>query len=239
VNTDVHTLSGAYAINALSSDEADLFRAHLDACPACRQEVRELQEAAARMGSAESLAPPPDLKARVLGAAERAPQLPPSVPQVAESSEREVRNWWPRLLVAAAAVLIAAAGIGFLQTRDDAAPGSTLAASVVRVFEAPDAHHATVESANGGRVSVATSPSLNRMAVDTDELPDLKNGQVYQLWAITDGDFASAGLLENPDSGAAMAMPAEGTEVAITIEPAGGSVRPSTAPIVSVTPSAV
>jgi anti-sigma-K factor RskA len=239
VNTDVHTLSGAYAINALSSDEADLFRAHLDACPACRQEVRELQEAAAQMGSAASSAPPADLKARVIAAAERVPQLPPSLPQVAGRSERRVRTRFPRLLAAAAAVLIAVAGVGYLQVRDDATPGSTLAANVERVFEAPDAHHATVEAANGGRVAVATSPALNRMAVDTDDLPDLESGQVYQLWAITEGNFTSAGLLENPDSGVAMAMPAEGTQVAITIEPAGGSVEPSTAPIISVTPSDV
>ena len=98
-----------------------------------------------------------------------------------------MRTRFPRFLVAAAAVLIAAAGIGFLQMRDEAVPGSTLAASVVRVFEAPDAHRATVETVNGGKVSVATSPSLNRMAVDTDELPDLKDGQVYQLWAVADG----------------------------------------------------
>ena len=239
MNTDVHTLSGAYAINALSREDADLFRTHLDACPACRQEVRELQAAAAQMGSAESLAPPAGLKARIIAAAERELQLPPSVPQVGDRSERRVRTRFPRLLVAAAAVLITVAGVGYLQMRDDATPGSTLSASVVRVFESPDAHRATVETANGGKVSVATSPSLNRMAVDTDDLPDLKDGQVYQLWAIADGDFASAGLLEDPDSGAAMTMPAEGTQVAITIEPAGGSVQPSTTPIVSVTPSAV
>ena len=237
--TDVHTLSGAYAINALSGDEAELFRTHLDACQACRQEVREMQAAAAQMGWAESLAPPADLKARILAAAERSPQLPPRVAHSGERSEHRVRTRFPRFLVAAAAVLIAAAGIGFLQMRDDATPGSTLAASVVRVFEAPDAHRATVETVNGGKVSVATSPSLNRMAVDTDELPDLKNGQVYQLWAVADGSFASAGLLENPDRGAAMAMPAEGTRVAITIEPAGGSVKPTTAAIISVTPSAI
>lgn len=239
MNTEVHTLSGAYAINALSSDEADLFRTHLDACSACRQEVRELQAAAAQMGSTESLAPPAELKARVLAAAGQQPQLPPRVPHSGKRSERRVRTWFPRLLVAAAAILIAAAGIGFLQMRDDTAPGSTLAASVVRVFEAPDAHRATVKSSNGGNVTVATSPSLDRMAVDTDDLPDLKNGQVYQLWAIADGNYASAGLLENPDSGAAMAMPAEGTQIAITIEPAGGSVKPSTASIISVTPSDV
>ena len=109
----------------------------------------------------------------------------------------------------------------------------------MRVFDAPDAHHTTVETSNGGRVTVATSPSLNRMAVDTDDLPDLEGGQVYQLWAIADGTFASAGLLENADSGAAMAMPADGTQVAITIEPAGGSEKPSTPPIISVTPSEV
>lgn len=239
MNTDVHTLSGAYAIDALSSDEADVFRIHLDACPACRQEVRELQAAAAQMGSTEALAPPSDLRARVLAGAEQQPQLPPRVPHPGERSERRVRTWFPRLLVAAAAVLIAAAGIGFLQMRNDNSPSSTLAANVVRVFQAPDARQASVTTATGEKVTVATSPSLNRMAVDTDELPDLKGGQVYQLWAIADGTFASAGLLENPARGAAMAMPAEGTQVAITIEPAGGSVQPSTAPILSVTPGEV
>ncbi|MEP6761038.1 MAG: anti-sigma factor [Sporichthyaceae bacterium] len=240
MNTDVHTLSGAYAIDALSGDEGDLFRTHLDACPACWQEVSELQAAAAQMGSAEALAPPPDLKARIIASVEQQPQMPPRVRHLNRGSGRRPRIWFPRLMAAAAAaVLIAAAGVGYLQIRDDATPGSTLAAGVVRVFEAPDAHHATVKTANGGKVSVATSPSLNRMAVDTDELPALKDGQVYQLWAVADGTFASAGLLEHPDRGAAMAMPAEGVKVAITIEPAGGSVKPSTAPIISVTPSEV
>jgi anti-sigma-K factor RskA len=240
VTTDLHTLSGAYAIDALSLEDADLFKTHLDACPACRQEVRELQATAAEMGAAEAVASPPDLKARVLAAATREPQLPPKVRQLDRGSDRRPQNWFPRLMAsAAAAVLIAAAGIGYLQVRDDSTPKDTLAANVVRVFDAPDAHHATVGTTNGGEVSVATSPSLNQMAVDTEELPDLTDGKVYQLWAVADGSFASAGLLENPDTGAAMAMPAAGTKVAITIEPPGGSEQPTGEPIFSVRPSEV
>ena len=40
MSTDLHTLSGAYALNALSPEEAEEFRKHLEACAACRQEVQ-------------------------------------------------------------------------------------------------------------------------------------------------------------------------------------------------------
>ena len=33
MSTDLHTLSGAYALNALSAEEAEQFRQHLEACP--------------------------------------------------------------------------------------------------------------------------------------------------------------------------------------------------------------
>lgn len=134
-------------------------------------------------------------------------------------------------------VVLVAAGLGYNELTDSGTPGSTLAASVVRVFEAPDAHQATMETTNGGRVSVATSPSLQQMAVDTDELPDPGDGRVYQLWALADGAPAvSAGVLGDPDSGAAMQMPAEGIRVSITIEPSGGSEQPTGAPIMTVIP---
>ena len=233
--TELHTLSGAYAVNALSEVEATEFRKHLDACPACREEVRELQEAAALMGASVSIAPPAHLKANVMLAADRLPQLPPKVRHL--SSARKSR-WMPRILGAAAAVvMIVAAGFGISQLQQG--PDDLRAASVSEVFNASDAHKATMETSNGGKISVATSPSLNKMAVDTDELPDLESGQVYQLWAIADGEAESAGLLDDPDQGAAMDMPSEGVEVAITVEPSGGSDRPTTDPIMSVDPSEV
>ena len=235
MSTDLHTLSGAYAVDALSPEEAAEFRKHLEACPACRDEVRELCEAAALMGASEATAPPTHLKARVLAAADRQAQVPP---KDRHHDATKTSRWRPRILSAAAAVLlVVAGGIGINQIQQE--PNSTLAAAVTQVFESPDAHKATMETTNGGKISVATSPSRNEMAVDTDELPDLDEGQVYQLWAIADGQAESAGLLEDPTKGAAMEMPAEGTDVAITIEPSGGSEQPTTDPIMSVDPSDV
>jgi anti-sigma-K factor RskA len=237
VSTDAHTLSGAYALNAVTREEADLFEEHLAVCAPCRQEVRELQAASAQMAAAEAVPPPQSLKARVMAGAERTPQEPPLTPSVTRVHKYKKPQWFPRLLAAAASIaLIVAAAIGYSSWTESGTPGSTLAAGVARVFEAPDAHQATVRTTNGGTVSVATSPSLNRMAVDTDKLPDLRGGRVYQLWAMGAGTVTSAGVLEEPDRGAAMEMPPEGVQVAITIEPAGGSERPTGAAIMTVTP---
>ncbi len=231
---ELHTLSGAYAIDALSAEEAAAFRTHLDTCVACCEEVRELRAAAARMGASEALVPPDDLKVRVLEAADRTPQLPPKVTSIDAARSR---GWMPKLLTAAAAVVLIAGavfGIGQLQG-DDTVP---LAAGVSQVFTAPDAHTAEVKTPQGV-LRVATSPSKGEMAVDTRDLAPLDDKHVYQLWAIVDGAMTSAGLVEDKDAGAHMAMPAKGTQVAITVEPAGGSEEPTTDPIVQVDPSAV
>jgi len=240
MSTDLHTLSGAFALNALSAVEAEEFRKHLEACAVCQQEVRELQQAAATMGASEAVAPPPYLKAKVLRAADRTPQLPPRSGggNVIDLSRR---RWIPRALAAAAAVVVIAAGaVGIGQIGDDGngEQQSLLADGVVRVFDAQDANTATMETANGGRISVATSPALGQMAVDTDELPPLDEQHVYQLWAIHNGETASVGVLE-PREGAYMEMPTPDTEVAITVEPAGGSEQPTTEPIMQVNPSEV
>ena len=72
MTTELHTLSGAYALDALSAEEAAAFRTHLDTCVACCEEVRELRAAAARMGAGEAIVPPAHLKERVLEAADQA-----------------------------------------------------------------------------------------------------------------------------------------------------------------------
>lgn len=238
MSTDLHTLAGAYVLDALSDDEAEQFRRHLEECTACAVEVRELQQAAATMGASEALPPPTYLKARVLSAVDRTPQLPPrpaggNVIQVAPN------RWRRGLLLMAAAVVIVAGVFGVTSIAGDSPQEpSLLAAGVVRVFQADDAHEATMPTSNGGKISVATSPALGEMAVDTEKLPRLDSGHVYQLWAIHDGQASSVGVLE-PAKGAAMDMPSADTEVAITIEPEGGSARPTTDPIMQVNPSDV
>jgi anti-sigma-K factor RskA len=232
MSTDLHTLSGAYAVDALSDDEARLFDTHLDGCQACRDEVRELQDAAARMGAAEAVAPPVALRARVLAAADQLPQLPPKVTSIDAARSR---RWTAKLVAAAAAVVLMLTG-GFVALqlqRDDSVPVATSA-----VFSASDARTKTVET-DHGRLVVAASPSLGQVAVRTEGLHTLTGRQVYQMWTIHSGTATSQGIVENLKAGKVMAMPSAGTTVAITVEPAGGSQRPTTPPIVTLDPRSV
>jgi anti-sigma-K factor RskA len=251
MSTDVHTLSGAYALNALAPEEAAEFRQHLAGCQACRDEVRELQSAAALMGAAEALAPPPGLRARVLALADRTPQLPPPVGGVPAAGpggpgERpgtghggSHRGGSPLRWLAVAAAGVVLAGLGAVGLRAVLTDDPSLAPAAVQVFEAEDARTAVVETANGGTLRVGISPSRNEMAVDTRDLPELDSEHVYQIWAVQGEEMVSAAVLEDPDTGAAMGMPAEQTQVALTIEPKGGSPQPTTEPIVQVDPYGV
>jgi anti-sigma-K factor RskA len=234
MTTDLHTLSGAYAIDALSPDEAEDFATHLEGCEACRDEVRELQEAASRMGESEALAPPPALRARVLAAADQLPQLPPKVTPARVTGGRRWVTWAGA--VAAAVVLVAGAIVGINQLTGQDAPVAS--DSVTQVFSASDAKTATVDTPQGP-VRVAMSADSGQMAVDTDRLHDLSRSRVYQMWAVHNGRATSVGVIEHPDAGKVMPIPASGTTVAITVEPEGGSKRPTSKPFVEVDPATV
>ncbi|NUR07594.1 MAG: anti-sigma factor [Nocardioidaceae bacterium] len=140
---------------------------------------------------------------------------------------------------AAAAVLVAAAAVGVVVSQQGGEAPPAVAAAVTQVFDAPDAHTSTVSTSNGGRLTVATSQDLGRMAVKTQGLPDPGSSHVYQMWAIHNGTPTSAGVIGDLRAGQAMAMPAAGTTVAITVEPSGGSEQPTTKPIVEMDPGQV
>ncbi|EOD68417.1 zf-HC2 domain-containing protein, partial [Amycolatopsis vancoresmycina] len=61
MTAELHTLTGAYALDAVSDVERAEFERHLGACAACRQEVAELRATGARLGVAASADPPPSL----------------------------------------------------------------------------------------------------------------------------------------------------------------------------------
>ncbi|SHN05127.1 anti-sigma factor [Actinacidiphila paucisporea] len=74
---DLHTLTGAYALGALSDTESGAFARHMARCRACAQEVQELRETAARLALAVAEAPPARMRVRVMAALPEVRQLPP------------------------------------------------------------------------------------------------------------------------------------------------------------------
>ncbi|WP_339848414.1 anti-sigma factor [Paenibacillus sp. FSL W7-1088] len=83
-------LAPVYVLGGLEAEEVAAFEAHLAHCESCRQEVRELQEVTGFLPlAAEPVAPPPGMRARVLGnvlghaqeSAEAKPAAAPAQPE--------------------------------------------------------------------------------------------------------------------------------------------------------------
>jgi anti-sigma factor RsiW len=241
MSIDVHTLSGAYALDALTPEEAAAFEAHLEGCAACRDEVREFREVVAAMGEQSWAAAPRGLRDSVLTVASQTPQQrpPARMPDSDELATRRRRT--PALLLAAAVAVIAAAvgGVVVLGGPKDDVQQVALDAPAREVFNASDASQVAVTTSNGGTLHVAVSPSRAEMAVDVRDLPQLDDEHVYQLWTVRDGLMRSRAILGGDTAGAAMGIPESGTEVAITVEPGRGSAQPTTDPIATVDPASI
>lgn len=243
MSSDTHALSGAYALDALSPEEAALFEQHLQGCDPCRAEVREFREVAARLGARAAETPPATLRDRVLSHADRTRQDPPpptgpTTHEGATVTRIPRRRWVAGLLAAAALALVAGvAGVWVMDDAERQRETPVLAQPAAEVFGAEDAKSAEVGTSEGGALRVAVSEERGEMAVDARELPNPGEGRVYQLWTGHGGEMINAGVLEPTDTGAAMPLPAPGDTVNVTIEPAGGSQQPTSEPIVTVEPA--
>jgi anti-sigma-K factor RskA len=227
---DIHTLAGAYVLDAIEPDERASFETHLSQCDSCRQEVAALRRAAASLGESLATAPPPELRTRVLALAERTPQLPPSVRDLPSAAPRRRRT--TRWLAAAAAVVaFAAGGVAVQQALEDHPPAAVTAAEV---FSSSDAQTRTI-AIRGGQARIAMSRELGLIAFDASDMPTLPGGRTYQLWVIDDTGPHSAGVVDRPSL--TLAIPAPDAQVALTTEPAGGSAQPTTEPLFTVEPS--
>lgn len=239
---DLHTLTGAYAMNALPDGERELFERHLAACPACAQEVRELTAAAGRLGSAVSVEPPPEMKARVLRHVATVRQEPPRVPGRSRTGGG-LRGRWavPRFVLAAC--LAAAAGLGGVaawqyqaaeDARTEVLQAEQRSAELARVLMAPDARTTSGELGDGATGTVVMSRSEDRAAFLAAGMPELPGDKVYQLWFDDGGKMRSAGLLDLPSETGAVLLEGgvgEAAGMGITVEPTGGSPQPTSDPL--------
>ena len=229
MSSDIHALSGAYAVNALDDIERAQFERHLAVCDTCRDEVDSLREASALLAEAVSFEPPAALRDRVLAGIETVRPLPPLVQTPAVEERR--RRRFPRLVAAAAVVaLLGVGGAVWHPWTDDTSQTTVSAAD--RVLGAPDAETWTKHPVTGGTIIVTRSASLNMAVVEAQGLAELPDGKTYEVWLQHDDVMVPAGLM---DDGTATVVlegdPATASATAVSVEPAGGSEQPTTFPI--------
>jgi anti-sigma factor RsiW len=223
---DLHVLTGSYVLDAVSEEERAEFERHLPHCPACDAEVRGLRETTARLALAAAVVPPARMESRVLAAAYHTRQLPPRPgPRRLPRMPRRVIT-----LVAAASVAVAAGlGVTQLTTQHQLQSARAGNAAIARVLTAPDARIGTAPTSAGGSVTVVASAGLREAVVSTNALAAPPAGRVYQVWVMTGAGARSAGLLHGGTLLASAVVP--GDRIGISVEPAGGSRRPTTTPV--------
>ncbi len=218
--------TGAYLLDALPADERAGFEAHAEQCEFCREEIAFLRVASDALPSAvPQVAPPPELKGRIMAVVEREAELLRAASPDAPSAAPARIPWWrrlavtprrPALAIAAVFVALVGVGVGALVAGTGGEPARTLAG--------------TLEQGRGeARLVVEDGQGDLRV----DGLRPAPSGRVYQVWLKRRG-------VEAPEPTRALFVPApdgsagaDGLDlrdveaVLVTDEPRGGSPAPT------------
>jgi len=199
-----------------ASEDAAL-REHVFACPECRADLREWDDFQSSLGDAltdnrreqlEPIAPPADLRRRVLSAAHDDPRpapTPASEPDnVVELNRRRRPISRAGLLALAAVFALVAVGLGIVFVRDQSSrlEASQLehhwltetVAALNRILLTPD-HHVVALATADGTAAGTLAWSRHDLVVMSGGLARPANGQVYRCWLNYDGKDTPMGWM--------------------------------------------
>jgi anti-sigma-K factor RskA len=230
---DVAALISAHALGALEPDQAALAEQHIAASDDCRRAYEDALETAAALALAVADSEPPaELRERIVAAAraERAPAARPAAP-------RRKRRLAGLLTLSSgfAAVGVAAAIVFALiavAQHDSASDARDRQAALVSILSAPDARVVPMEPPGGGDPGGRVVVSQGRAAL-VSSMARPPSGRTYQAWGLPGGGGKPVPLPTFSRPGAVVIVDDVGkyAQLAITVEPSGGSQAPSSAPI--------
>ncbi|WP_432133708.1 MULTISPECIES: anti-sigma factor [unclassified Streptomyces] len=239
---DPHHLTGAYALHALSDEEAVVFERHLAGCEACARETAELSATAARLGLAATVSPPAALRERVLRRIGSVRQQSPGGAAAGRPGRARLRGR-PLYRWALAACLAAAAALGGTavwqhERAEDALSQAREAErtrqEIAAVLASPDARTRAAVLGDGSTGAVVVSRSRDEAVFVVSNMPHPPSGKVYQLWFNDDGRMRSAGLMDPGRSDQAVLLRGslrDASGMGVTVEPSGGSEEPTSEPV--------
>jgi Anti-sigma-K factor rskA/Putative zinc-finger len=241
---DIQPWLAAYALGEAKDDPAA--RAHLATCPKCQGDLREYRAVAGLLPYAAAEATlPAELRGRVIAAIASAAEqqavgAPPAHPQPALPRLRQRRPIAPRAMWVAVAFALVSLVLLFwnvsLQRQVDQQTAQLVASrqgwqSVIVILNDASLRWYTVsgEQAHG---RIWATPQGEQACLVAEQLPTLAEGQVYQVWLAHGGEQASGGTFEAHNGEAWIILRtqepiASYASVIVTIEPDGGSARPT------------
>ncbi|MGZ4202363.1 MAG: anti-sigma factor [Thermoleophilaceae bacterium] len=237
-----HDDAGSYVLRALPDDEHERFEAHLASCEACRREVADLQMAADTLPlAAVQVGPPPELRERIMAVVHSEAELLNAADAradqpAADPARARRRRWrWPVLSLRplpaalAAGVLVAAGVVGGVVLSGGS--DTSTVTGTVRIASAPTA-----------RASLQLSDDATKLQVR--RMPPPPDGKVYQVWLKRPNQdpAPTTALFRTDANGSADVEIQRGRlkgvqQVLVTAEPDGGSMAPTSAPVIIASPA--
>jgi anti-sigma factor RsiW len=263
-HSEYEELAAGYVLGALEPDDEHVFQRHLDGCPICEANVRELEAVVGELAYAVPPADPPDtvwagIRREIRSEAvrpEAAPQAPAPAPLQAPAPARarrggRVQRLLPRLAAAAAILLLVGLSVWNVSLRDQNATYRNRVAALeeaTRLANDPTASLVALEDAEGttgAQAAVIASSREDRGVLLIENLPPLQRNRVYELWGVPGGKIADAQkalvfvpLRRQGTQTLEFEVPIQpGTVFAITEEPGpDGSEKPTSQPLLAGAP---
>jgi anti-sigma-K factor RskA len=224
--------AAAYVLGSLDQDELGGYREHLATCAQCRAEVAELQTVVDELPTTVSPAQAsPELRERILATVRAEAELLSAAGPEADRPAQPKRRWRPRSDFAL--------GIG-------AAAAAGLAALVAVFIAVGSSGHAKVTVTPGEGLGTARTAQVSlrqsegRAELVVAHMPQPAVGRIYEVWL-------SRGFKDAKPTNALFSVTGTGSgsvdvpnglhgirEVMVTSEPAGGSLHPTTKPLLRV-----
>jgi anti-sigma factor RsiW len=252
-HAEAEELLAAFALDAVDEAERQRVEDHLGQCPRCRAELDAHREVAAALGNSvepvpeglwsaiasmlpersdEERPPMPRLLLEEFGAEEFGPEVPAR--EHARRSRRRLAALGSAAVAAAAVVVFLAIGWVHADTQVthlQQALGQAAPSAVEAALESPGHKVFDLVGPHQAKRAQFVIDAKGHGYLVSSTLPALAPGKTYQLWGIVGGRPVSLGLMgQSPDQSTFTWAGAAGSStLGITVEPAGGSLAPTTA----------
>ena len=245
---------GAFALDAVGSEEAEAIRMHLEECPRCTEEVAQHHQVAALLGNAGGEAPAHlwDEIAEKIGKVRPTAEPRTALSSVGPSTStaRRSRSFGgirdatrrPLVLAVAAAVVVIALlsvqivrlndRVGSLDARNASAGLNHLAQVALANPSAQKVNLNSVHAAGFTDAELVVLPSGAAYLVNK-ALPALPSDETYQLWGRSETQLISLGVLGSRPTTVAFTVgrSARYRAYLVTAEPAGGVAKTTHSPV--------
>lgn len=215
-HSEIDELLGAFALDALDSDEKLRIEDHLRECPRCRTEVANHRETAALLAPAASA--PDKLWERIAGALEPAP---PRLDLVRPSRARPLTVRAGLIAGAAAGVLAGFMGFKVNELNNRLDQINSLQGAAQAALMNPRSSRVQLTAANKPVAHLVLLRDGQGYLVE-NKLRALDSDRTYQLWGLVGQEKISLGVLGKDPEVAAFKFAGRIDGFALTEEVAGG-----------------